>query len=89
MHYVYRIQSRNRADKSFIATSRDVKKRLALHNAGKVEATQEHCPWKLTFYAAFPKKERAKEFEEYLKSPEGKKFGRKHLWRSSSHSEPA
>ncbi|WFB35696.1 GIY-YIG nuclease family protein [Kiritimatiellota bacterium B12222] len=80
MYYVYRIRSLTQPKQSFIATSSDVKKRVKMHNAGRVEATKDACPWKLTFYAGFTRKERAKEFELYLKSPEGKKFGRKYLW---------
>lgn len=80
MYYVYRIRSRNHPEHSFIGISRDVKKRLACHNGGQVEATQEFRPWKLSFYAAFSHKQRAKEFEAFLKSPEGKTFARQHLW---------
>ncbi|MDF3128834.1 GIY-YIG nuclease family protein [Kiritimatiellaeota bacterium B1221] len=80
MYYVYRIRSRSHPDKSFIGVSRDVKRRVKMHNAGRVEATRESGPWKLVFYAAFSRKQRAQEFEDYLKSPEGKKFGRKRLW---------
>ncbi len=82
MFYVYRIRSRSRPEKSFIGTSRDVKRRVKMHNAGRVEATCEDGPWKLVFYAAFSRKQRAHEFEDFLKSPEGKKFGRKRLWQT-------
>lgn len=80
MYYVYRIRSRHHPEKSFIGVSRDMDKRLRRHNDGMVEATREHRPWKISFYAAFSRKERAYAFEDFLKSPEGKKFGRKHFW---------
>ena len=90
MYDVYRIRSRQHPERSFIGVSRDVKNRLHRHNDGLVEATREHRPWKLSFYAAFSKKERAVEFEEFLKSPAGKTFGRKHLWqKAKSEDEPA
>jgi predicted GIY-YIG superfamily endonuclease len=84
MFYVYRIRSRNQPRESFIGTTRSVKKRLALHNSGQVSATREYCPWVISFYAAFTRKQRAHDFEDYLKSPEGKQFGRKHLWNKFS-----
>ena len=82
MYYVYRIRSRSQPDQSFIGISRDVKRRVKMHNAGRVEATREAGPWKLVFYAAFSRKQRALEFEDFLKSPEGSKFGRRRLWQN-------
>jgi len=84
MYYVYRIRSEHHPERSFIGTTRNVNKRLALHNSGQVRDTREHCPWKLSFYAAFSSKERAYEFEGFLKSPGGRKFAHKHLWRNVS-----
>jgi len=80
MFYVYRIRSRHHPKETFLGMTRSVRKRLNLHNAQRVEATAEYAPWRLSFYAAFSKKERATEFLEYLKSPAGKEFGKEHLW---------
>lgn len=80
MYYVYRIRSCTSPDESFLGSSRNVKKRLKMHNAGLVDATREARPWKLTFYAAFSRKQRAEAFLDFLKSPVGKSFGRKRLW---------
>ncbi len=45
--------------------------------------TAAHRPWALEFYAAFPDKKVALNFEAYLKSHSGRAFARKRLWRSS------
>ena len=80
MYYVYRIRSRNHPDKTFLGTTQDVKRRLNLHNSGRVGKTREYRPWRLVFYIAFSRKRRAQEFLEYLQSPAGREFGRKRLW---------
>jgi len=82
MYYVYRIRSKSKPDQTFVGTTRNVKKRLSLHNIGQVGATRDFRPWKISFYAAFTRKQRAHEFEDFLKSPNGKSFGRKRLWQS-------
>lgn len=88
MYYVYRIQSLSNKDKSHIGTTRSVKKRLALHNSGRVDKTAEYTPWRVSFYAAFTRKERAEAFKDFLNTKEGRRFAHEHLWStraSSSH----
>jgi predicted GIY-YIG superfamily endonuclease len=80
MYYVYRIQSLENKNKSFIGTTRNVKKRLAMHNRRKISSTAMDAPWRVSFYAAFTRKERAEEFKEFLKTREGKSFAHKHFW---------
>jgi len=86
MHYVYRIQSLEHSSKTYIGTTRNVKKRLALHNRGKVRHTAEDGPWRISFYAAFTRKERADEFAEFLKTKEGRRFAHEHLWSAPARS---
>jgi predicted GIY-YIG superfamily endonuclease len=38
-----------------------------------------YIPWKLEFYAAFPNKSMAMNFEKYLKSGSGKAFSKRHF----------
>jgi len=57
----------------------DLRKRLKVHNDGGNPHTMKFRPWKLIFYAAFENKERALEFERYLKTHSGKAFTVKHL----------
>jgi len=46
---------------------------------GSSKFTKGHLPWKLVFYSAFPNKQKAKDFELYLKSGSGKAFVYKRL----------
>lgn len=80
MYYVYRIKSLESSHHEYIGTTTNVKGRVALHNKGKVLATEAHRPWGLTFYAGFVHEKNAKAFAHYLKSEEGQRFGRKLLW---------
>lgn len=86
MHYVYRLQSLDHPSESYIGTTSSVKKKLAAHNRGKIERTASKGPWRISFYAAFTRGERAKAFAAFLKTSEGKSFGREHLWSSKSSS---
>jgi predicted GIY-YIG superfamily endonuclease len=86
MYYVYRIQSLNNSDKTYIGTTRDVKKRLAMHNTGKVSRTEANAPWRISFYAAFTRKKRAEAFESFLKTDEGRSFAHTHFWKGSRKS---
>jgi len=89
MFYVYRIRSRHNPEATFLGVTRSVKKRLSLHNAGEVRATREDRPWRITYYSAFSRKQRAEAFYDFLKSPAGQEFGRKHLWqRVPDHDAP-
>lgn len=80
MYYVYRIQSEKDASNYYIGFTTDLKKRINAHNKGSNKSTSPYRPWKLVFYAAFEDKDRALEFERYLKRGSGKAFGRKRLW---------
>jgi len=86
MHYVYRLQSLKHPEESFIGVTGHVKKRLAMHNRGKTPETAENGPWRISFYAAFTRKERAKEFERFLKTSKGNAFGKTYLWNPSTSS---
>jgi len=82
MYYVYRLQSLEHPEKSFLGTTRNVKKRLGMHNRGKVEKTAEFAPWRVSFYAAFTRKERAEAFKDFLTTKKGRAFAYEHLWTS-------
>ena len=66
MYYVYIIQSKAFPQK-YIGFSEDLKQRIKDHNAGACPHTAKFKPWKLNFYAAFETKQRAMDFERYLK----------------------
>ena len=57
----------------------DLVARLAKHNAGGVPHTAKHRPWRIKTAVAFRNRERAADFERYLKSPSGRAFAKKRL----------
>jgi predicted GIY-YIG superfamily endonuclease len=77
MHYVYILQNRKKA--IYIGCTQDLQSRIARHNKGHVPATAKLRPLKLIFYAAFPNKYIAYQFEKYLKSGNGRTFINKRL----------
>jgi predicted GIY-YIG superfamily endonuclease len=52
----------------------NLKTRLKDHNSGKYPHTSKYKPCNLEFYCAFSDKEKALDFEKYLKSGSGKAF---------------
>jgi putative endonuclease len=63
----------------YVGHTHDLKKRLAEHKRGGVDATKHRRPFELLFYASFNSIEKARDFEKYLKSPSGKAFRNKRL----------
>jgi predicted GIY-YIG superfamily endonuclease len=78
--YVYLIQSTNFPDQRYTGMTKDLKARLAKHNEGGSPHTSKYKPWKLVAYIAFQDREKAAEFEQYLKSGSGRAFANRHLW---------
>jgi putative endonuclease len=81
MHYVYIIRSITFPDEIYIGATSDLKKRLADHEAGRSPHTAKFKPWSLECYMAFPDKQKAYDFEKYLKSHSGRAFANKRLFR--------
>ncbi len=79
MYYTYIIRSISYPDKTYIGFSKNLKQRINEHNQGKSKYTAHFKPWKLIFYSAFDTKEKAINFEKYLKSNSGKAFASKRL----------
>ncbi len=80
VHYVYLIRSDSHPDQTYVGYSTDLRKRLHYHNQGDSPHTAKYKPWSLAFYAAFPTKTKALDFEKYLKTHSGKAFARKRLY---------
>ena len=68
-----------RSDQRYIGSTSDLRKRLAVHNAGGVPHTAKFRPWKIETYIAFETEERARAFEIYLKSGSGHAFAKRHF----------
>ncbi|MBI3885182.1 MAG: GIY-YIG nuclease family protein [Opitutae bacterium] len=80
MYYVYFLRSESSPGQRYVGFSEDLKARLRAHNAGGSPHTSKYRPWVLSGYVAFPNKQRALDFEHYLKSHSGKAFATKRLW---------
>lgn len=80
MFYVYFIKSINFPDKKYIGHTDNLKERLETHNSGGSVHTKNHRPWKLIMYLVFTEQNKAKEFEQYLKSQSGRAFAQKRFW---------
>lgn len=79
MWYVYVIRSLSQLSQEYTGCTEDLRQRVAEHNAGRSPYTSKYAPWELQFYAAFPDKMRALNFETYLKSHSGRAFASKRL----------
>ena len=78
MYYVYILESKK--DKSrYIGITADLKRRFAEHNNGNAKYSSTKRPYKMIWYSAFPAKDKAYEFEKYLKSSSEYAFTKKHL----------
>lgn len=77
MYYVYILTSLNFMNEIYIGYTTNIENRLKEHNQGKSFFTARHAPWKLKTYTAFTDKQKAINFELYLKSHSGRAFARK------------
>jgi putative endonuclease len=58
----------------YTGCTRDLRKRLELHNTGKVASTDKRIPLKLIYYEACIDKNDAFKREKYLKTTYGKRY---------------
>lgn len=79
MWYVYIIRSVPYPDQEYTGATENLRHRLSDHNSGKSRDTAKYKPWSLLWYCAFPEKQKALEFETYLKSHSGRAFASKRL----------
>ena len=79
MFYTYILRSISHPNQRYIGSTGDLRKRLAVHNAGGVSHTAKYRPWKLETYIAFELEDRARDFEIYLKSGSGHAFAERHF----------
>lgn len=73
MYYVYVIRSQ-KDHKFYTGYTANLKKRLELHNEGRVESTKYRKPFELVYYEASLNKEDAMNREKYLKTTYGKRY---------------
>jgi len=66
-------------ERFYIGLTEDLRARLKKHNAGEVPYTSKFRPWKIKTAVDFKERERAAQFEIYLKSASGRAFAKKRL----------
>ena len=57
----------------------DLDSRLQSHNRGDNPHTSKYKPWRIKTAIAFSDRQKAIDFEEYLKTPSGRAFSKKRL----------
>jgi len=76
-YYVYILQSEIYPNRYYTGFTEDLKARLAAHNAGQDPHTSKYKPWRIKTSIAFTDRQKALDFETYLKSPSGRAFAKK------------
>ena len=75
--YVYILQSDLNLAHFYTGLTENLHARLKKHNGGEVSATAAFRPWHIKTAIAFTDRERAAQFERYLKSASGRAFAKK------------
>lgn len=73
MFYVYILQSKKDGN-FYTGYTKDIKKRIAEHKAGKVTSTKNRLPVKLVYYESCLNQQDATHREKYLKTSWGKRY---------------
>ena len=78
-YYTYILESEKSPDRFYIGFTEDLESRLKSHNQGNSPHTSKNKPWRIKTAIAFTDRQKALNFEEYLKSPSGRAFTKKRL----------
>lgn len=76
--YVYILESLT-CQTYYVGLTDDPYARLQKHNNGGVPHTAKYVPWRIKTAIAFTDRQRAGEFERYLKTASGRAFAKKRL----------
>ena len=79
MFYVYILQSLKFPNRFYTGYTADLAHRLQQHNSKHIGHTAKYIPWKVKNYFAFDDRQKAKDFEKYLKTQSGREFIKKHF----------
>ena len=80
MQAVYVLRAKD--ETMYVGCTANLKKRLALHNAGNVPATRTKRPWKLVYYEAYSNRADAYKREHYYKTGWGRTYLKRLLRRT-------
>jgi predicted GIY-YIG superfamily endonuclease len=78
-YYVYILQSEIDPRRFYTGFTENLESRLKSYNSGGCCHTSKFKPWRIKTAIAFDNRQQALNFEEYLKSPSGRAFGKKRL----------
>jgi len=80
MYHVYIIKSLNFPDTYYVGYTTNLAQRLETHNSGGSIHTAKYKPWEMVMFLSFTDKNKATDFEKYLKSQSGRAFAKKRFW---------
>lgn len=80
MYHVYLLRSLGHPTQTYVGFTEDMAARLKSHNEGANPHTAKYRPWELVTCVSFQSRERAVQFEKYLKVGSGHAFAKKRLW---------
>ena len=73
MHYIYILQSK-KDNKLYVGCTQDLRKRIKMHNCGKIFSTKLRRPLVLIYYEAYQNKKDAFCREMFLKTGWGRNY---------------
>lgn len=73
------MQSIDNPEHFYVGYTDDLKRRIKAHNSGGAIHTNKFKPWELRGYIAFDSEEKARNFEVFLKTGNGRIFKKKHF----------
>lgn len=80
MYFVYLLKSIDFSDQKYIGCTSNIANRFRAHNNGGSSHTAKYKPWRLHACFSFEDKQKAYDFERYLKSHSGIAFAKKRFW---------
>ena len=78
-YYVYILIDVETGTHRYVGLTQNLSERLEKHNSGAVQHTSRFRPWRIQTAIAFDLREKAAEFEIYLKSGSGREFAKRHF----------
>ena len=79
MFYVYILQSISFPEHFYVGYTSDLKRQIKEHNNGNSVHTNKFKPWNLCGYVAFNSELKAQNFENFLKTGNGRFFQKKYF----------
>jgi len=78
-YYVYILRSLTDSERHYVGITENLGDRLKKHNAAQCKHTSKHIPWQIETAVSFLSKDKAVDFEKYLKSHSGRAFAKRHF----------